>query len=109
MKLISSTALLLSSTGIAVAQSSPQSIFACGGVFKTAIAPQIRVPEVQTHSSLSANDGSQPSGRAKVCQPSDRELEKLSIDANADKDGGALHMPPKQSIATKSQIQGASK
>ena len=109
MKLISTTALLLCATGIVVAQPSPQPIFACGGVFKTTIAPQIRVPEVQTHSSLPANDGSQPSGRAKVCQPSDRDLEQLSIEANADKDGGAFSMTPKQSIATKSQIQGASK
>lgn len=109
MKLIIFTALLLSVTGTAVAQPSLPPIFACGGEIKTTIAPQIRKPEVQTLSSLPGKDGSHPSGRAKVCQPSDRELEQLNIEANAAEDGGTLSVSPKQSIATKSQAQGASK
>ena len=107
MKLFATTTILLAGAATAIAQPSQQSVFACGGTLQTAREPNERVPEVQPLRSLFAQHATESNKRIRGCQPTESELDQLSLEAQSQQDRPTIpSITSKPATATKADEKG---
>ena len=109
MKRVAITNLLIACVGTSFAQpSAQQSFFVCGGTLQPAAdTHDHHASEIQPRMSLPAQHAFEPNKRTRACQPNERELEKLSLEAQSQQDTPtSSSITSKPSIAIKADSKG---